>query len=662
MTYSDYLALIEEIKAHDIAYYGHANPLISDYEYDQKMRSLLDYEKKHPDQVAEDSPSKKLLEPQASGFERKEHLSPMISLSNTYSFQELKEFVERVERLLGEKKISFFSELKMDGVAISIRYEKKKLFHALTRGDGRLGDDVTLNVKTIQDLPLEVQDPSFPDSIEIRGEIYMLLSTFREINLEREEEGLEPFANPRNAAAGSLKLLNPKEVAKRKLKLLCYGVGEAVMPAKTQEEVCELLKKWGFPTARLEHRAFCQKVEEIEAFANRIEKERSLLPFEIDGIVVKVNDLSAHRILGSTGKVPRFATAYKFEPLQAQTKIVAITVQVGRTGVLTPVAELEPVLLAGSKISRATLHNQEEILRKDIRIGDVVTIEKGGDVIPKVVQVDFTKRPSDSVVWHMPTHCPICKEKVVIHEKEVAVRCPSPTCLGKKERQIEHFASKQALDIENLGTKVIEQLIQKSLIARASDIYLLDREKLSLLEGFKEKSIHNLLSSIEKSKKCSLDRFIMGLGIPSVGKETALIIAQKAKSLDHFLQMKSQDFLLLEGIGEKTAHQIEEFLQDQDHLEEIFLLLKHGVLPQPVETKEGIFSGLSFVLTGTLENYTREKAAEEVMKRGGKILSSVTKKTSYVIVGKDPGSKLGQAEKLSIPILDEKAFLELLNR
>ncbi|HLB53305.1 MAG TPA: NAD-dependent DNA ligase LigA [Chlamydiales bacterium] len=662
MTHQEYLHLISTLLQHDRRYYEEARPTISDTSYDQMMRQLLDYEAAHPDKIASDSPSLRLTERPSSGFMQKEHMAPMMSLSNTYSYEEIDDFVKRVHKLLGKKEVDFCAELKMDGVAISIRYDKGKLVHAVTRGNGKRGDDVTEGMKTIPSFPLKLTGHPVPDSIEIRGEVYMTLATFQALNMAREEAGLEPFANPRNAAAGSLKLLDPKEVAKRKLHFVCYGIGEGQFLIETQKELQHQLKEWGLPVADVRHVALCHNLEEITHFAEEIHRERDFLPFEIDGIVVKVNALKEHQILGATGKVPRFAIAYKFAPEQAETKLLDITVQVGRTGVLTPVAELEPVFLAGSTISRATLHNQEEVARKDIRIGDFVVIEKGGDVIPKVVEVNVKKRATHTHRWQMPTHCPICNSKVVAQEGGVAIRCPNPHCKGQRLRQIEHFASKQALDIEHLGTKVVEQLVENGLVGRISDLYLLSADQLKLLQGFKEKSIHNLLSSIESSKKCPFYRLIMGLGIPSVGVETAQLLAERAGNLKTLMQMREEDFLAVDGIGEKTAAQIAEYFQNPHNQEEIQLLLEQGVEPQAVKErkKEGPFAGKTFVLTGTLSHYTREEAASKIIEKGGKIANAVTKKTSYVIVGEDPGSKLEKAKQLGIPLLSEKELEDKL--
>lgn len=645
---------------HDRRYYDENRPTISDYEYDQKRRALEKYEKAHPEDIHPDSPAQRVAEAPTSGFQQKAHLVPMMSLANTYSEEEIADFMKRVHKLLEKKEVLFCCELKMDGTAISLLYEKGKLVHALTRGNGRVGDDVTANIRTIRSVP---QTISHTETVEVRGEVYMSLSTFRSLNAAREEEGLEPFANPRNAAAGSLKLLDPREVAKRKLNLVTYGVGEGHSPESSQYKLHHLLKKWGLPTSDEKHLARCETLEEVMVFAKKIEKERPDLPFEIDGIVIKVDDMKAHALLGATGKVPRFATAYKFAPEQAHTRVNDITVQVGRSGVLTPVAELEPVFLAGSTISRATLHNQEEVARKDIRVGDSVIIEKGGDVIPKVVSVDLKKRPAHTHVWKMPKHCPVCKSDVVHIEGEVAVRCANVRCAGQRVRRLAYFASKHAMDIEHMGERVVEQLVEKGLVARISDIYLLDEEKLSRLEGFKEKSIRNLLASIDASRKCPLSRFIMGLGIKSVGTETAELLAEEARDLATLLKMTEEDLVKIEGIGEKTAQEIASALHDSDMKEEIRLLLAHGVTPQKMKAKltGHPFSGKTFVLTGALEGYSRDEAAALIKERGGSVSGSVSKKTDYVLVGEDPGSKYNKAKELGVTILSEQQFKKFLD-
>jgi DNA ligase (NAD+) len=659
----EYLALVEEMIAHDKRYYDEAKPLISDYEYDQKMRALIAYEKAHPEDVHPNSPAQRIGESATDGFQQRAHLIPMYSLANTYSEEEVGDFLHRVHKLLEKKEVPFCCELKMDGTAISLLYKQGKLLHATTRGNGKLGDDVTANIKTIKSVPLTLSG-NVPDLMEVRGEVYLSLATFHTLNAAREEEGLEPFANPRNAAAGSLKLLDPSEVAKRKLNLVTYGVAEEHRSFASQSEVHKFLADAGLPSSKPEHFTVTHDLTGIMKFADKIQKQRPHLPFEIDGIVIKVDDLKAWDHLGHTGKIPRYAVAYKFAPEQAHTKILDITVQVGRTGVLTPVAELDPVFLAGSTISRATLHNQEEVARKDIRIGDHVIIEKGGDVIPKVVQVDLSRRSKESHPWHMPKHCPICHTAVVHRTEEVAVRCPNPKCPGQQVRRIIYFASKHALDIEHMGERVVEQLVEKKLISRISDIYLLNEEKLSQLDGFKEKSIRNLLDSIHASRTCPLSRFLMGLGIKYVGTETAELLAEYAIDLDHLLRLKEEDLLHIEGIGEKTAHTIAEFFQDPDNLEEIKLLLAHGVRPQKTArtTISGHpFAGKTFVLTGTLPTLSREEATRLIKERGGSVTGFISKKTNYLLLGDDPGSKYDKAKELKVPILSESEFLNLLD-
>ncbi len=657
----EYLELAEELLEHDKRYYDEAKPLISDYEYDRKMVGLIAFEKEHPDQVLPHSPSRRVSEGPTEGFKQRAHLVPMMSLNNTYSREEVDDFIKRVHKLVEKKEVPFCAELKIDGTSLSLRYEKGHLVHALTRGNGKVGDDVTANIKTIPSVPLKLSG-AVPEVMEVRGEVYMSLATFHALNAQREEEGLEPFANPRNAAAGSLKLLDPREVAKRKLKLIAYGIAEGQSPVDTQHEVHHYLKKVGLPTATAGHVAVCSDLEGVMAFAEKVQKERGQLPFEIDGIVVKVDPLKYHSLLGVTGKAPRYAMAYKFAPEQAATRVREIAVQVGRTGVLTPVAELEPVFLAGSTIARATLHNREEVARKDIRVGDWVVIEKAGDVIPQVVQVDFKKRPHDSKPWHMPRHCPICKTDVVHVKGEVAVRCPNPRCMGQRERRVVYFASKHAMDIEHMGEKVVEQLVSKGLVSRVSDIYLLDEKELAQLEGFKEKSIRNLLDSIETSRKCPLSRLIMALGIKYVGTETAELLAEEAGDLDTLMEMSEEALLAIEGIGEKTAPAIVAFFKDKDNREEIRLLLAHGVHPQKMKKKISghPFAGKVFVLTGTLPRLTRDEATALIKERGGKTSGSVSKNTDYVLVGEDPGSKYDKAKELGIKILSEEQFRKLL--
>lgn len=661
-TQKEYASFVEELLEHDKRYYDERKPVISDYEYDQLFRLVKDFEAKHPDLILPESPTQRVGEALEEGFKKGEHSAPMLSLANTYSKDELSDFIDRVHKLLGKKEVNFCAELKIDGTAISIQYEKGVLKRALTRGNGRVGDDVTSNIKTIAKLPLKLKG-DVPDLLEVRGEVFMQKTNFQKLNEQREEEGQVCWANPRNAAAGSLKLLDPKEVARRKLDILVYGLVSKDKPVSSQYETHKYLKKLGLPTSEPDHFAKCQTLEEIFTYSDRILQSREKLSFEIDGVVIKVDELNLHERLGVTGKSPRYAVAYKFAPEQAETVIEDITVQVGRTGVLTPVAELKPVHLAGSTISRATLHNQDEIERKDIRIGDTVLIEKGGDVIPKVVLVDIKKRPATSKVWKMPRKCPVCDSDVVHREEEVAVRCPNTSCGGQILRRLIFFASKSALDIEHMGEKVVEQLVKKGFIQHLSDIYVLTETELSELEGFKQKSIQNLLSSIEKSKSCSLQRFILGLGVPFVGAQTAELIANKAGSVDALFDLTTEELIDIEGIGEKVADSFVRFFADPKHIDEVSLLVERGVNPKVVLQKkvEGHkFDGKVFVLTGTLSNYSRDEATCRIKERGGKTSSSVSKKTDYVLVGEDPGSKYEKAKKLNVAILSEEEFTKLL--
>jgi DNA ligase (NAD+) len=661
LTKQEYLKLIEEIRKHDRLYFGQARPVISDYEYDQLIKKLEKIEKEHPSWVSADSPSMRIGEALTRGFKQVAHRFPMLSLANTYSQEEVEDFVKRVYKLLESRKMSFCAELKMDGVAVAVRYEEGAYVQAVTRGDGKKGDDITANMKTIHSLPLKISSKA-PEELELRGEVFMPIKVFQMLNAKKEEAGEEVWANPRNAAAGSLKLLDPREVAPRRLSTIFYGV-EGRTDIETQFEVHEYLHRLGLPVFSKEERQLCHSVEEIMEFAKKIEKRRLSLPFEIDGIVIKVNELRFHPLLGFTGKSPRFAIAYKFAPQQSLTRIDDITVQVGRTGVLTPVAELEPVFLAGSTISRATLHNQEEVARKDIRVGDWVIIEKGGDVIPKVVEVNFKKRPHHTHPWKMPKTCPSCGTTVVHVSGEVAVRCPNPHCGAQNMRRIAFFASKHAMDIGHLGEKVVEQLVQKKLIHNISDIYRLTEEDLSELEGFKEKSIRNLLDSIDDSRHVSLPRFILALGIKHVGAGTAELLASHAGDIKTLSKMSKEELLEIEGIGDIVAESIVDYFSDQRNLKEIQELLHLGVRPEAVKirvSKSHPFYGKTFVLTGTLSDYTRSQASELIKERGGKVASSVSKQTDFVLAGEEPGSKLDKAHQLNVKILSEHQFKKML--
>ncbi len=658
MTKDEYLKLLEEIQKHNALYFQKATPEISDYEYDLLVKRVEEIEEKHPEWVPTDSPTKRVGGMPTKGFVQVNHTYPMLSLSNTYSKEEVADFVKRVDKNLDGRAVEYCVELKMDGVAISLHYEKGKLTRGVTRGNGKRGDDITANVKTIRSIPHQLKEAV---TVEVRGEVFIPQKDFIEMNREREEGGDPPWANPRNAAAGSLKLLDSKEVAKRKLDIVTYNVIAGGL--EKQSDVHAYLKKLGLPVGEERHFKVCKNVDEIFAFADAIEKERPKLPFEIDGIVIKVNSLRYHDILGATAKSPRWATAYKFAPEQAETVIEAITVQVGRTGVLTPVADLKPVPLAGSTISRATLHNEEEVIRKDIREGDTVIIEKGGDVIPKVVRVLTDKRASHSQPWKMPKNCPICHSPVTRKEGEVAVRCPNKTaCGGQNLRRISFFASKNAMDIDHLGPEIVKKLVELGFVTRISDLYRLTEEELSQVEGFKEKAIANLLKSLGNSKKTTLARFIFAIGIPYVGEGTAQLLADAVGSIDKLSEMSEEELCNIDGVGDKVAASIVTFLEDPAHQKEIQDLLDLGVKPtaQMKKIAGHPFAGKAFVLTGSLEGFTRSEAGNLIKERGGKVSGSVSKKTDYVLVGEDPGSKYDKAKTLGIAILDEEAFQKML--
>lgn len=661
MNFHDYQKLCKEIWDHNRRYYD-GEPIISDAEFDRLLKELQEIEKQHPEWIDPSSPTQRVGEALTAGFKTVTHTVPMLSLANSYSKEEIEDFIHRVHKLVGHGNVAFSCELKMDGVAVSIRYEKGIYVRGVTRGDGKKGDDVTNNIKTIQSLPLHLYGKDVPDLLEVRGEVFLTHADFNRLNAEHAKSEEEMWANPRNAAAGSLKLLNPQEVAKRHLSIVCYGVAEdSSHYLKSQFDTHAYLKKHGLPI--LPYIAKCHSLAEIWDFAEKVRKERPHLPFDIDGIVIKLDDLLAQNDLGSTRKNPRWAIAYKFAAEQATTRICDITVQVGRTGILTPVAELEPVFVAGSTIARATLHNEDEVRRKDIRIGDTVTIEKGGDVIPKVVSVDLSKRPAHTHPWKMPTHCPNCGTEVVKEPGEVALRCPNPQCSEQKLQRLTHFAGKSAMDIDHMGEKVVEQLVQLGFVTLPSDIYRLTPNALAQLEGFKEKSIQNLLEGIEKSKHVSLARFIMALGIKHVGAGTADLLAEHAGDITTLEKMSEEQLLQIEGIGPKVAGSVVEYFHDKHNREEVAALLALGVAPQKAKVrqkKEHPFNDKTFVLTGTLQNYTRAAAAALIKERGGKVTDSVSKQTDYLVVGESAGSKLDKARSLGVTILTEEEFTHAL--
>ncbi|MCB1111109.1 MAG: NAD-dependent DNA ligase LigA [Chlamydiales bacterium] len=664
VTREEYDQLCKEVWHHNRLYYAEHNPIISDEQFDRLLKQVEAIETEHPEWITPASPTQRVNESLTEGFKTVKHRIPMLSLANTYSKEEVDSFIARIHKLTGHQRSAFSCELKMDGIAVTVIYENGIYACAVTRGDGKQGDDITNNVRTIQSLPLQLYGTNLPKRFEVRGEVYMTHETFNTQNREREKRGLPLWANPRNAAAGSLKLLNPKEVSERELNVVFYGIADEdrISQVGSQYAVHDYLRELGLPT--LELHAKCRSADEIWEFAERVYKERPRLPYDIDGIVIKLDDLKEHHKLGTTGKNPRWAVAYKFAAEQAETVINAITVQVGRTGILTPVAELAPVFLAGSTISRATLHNEDEIARKDIRIHDTVIIEKGGDVIPKVVSVVNEKRPSHTKPWTMPDRCPACNSEVERIPGEVAVRCPNiGGCPAQKLRRLTYFVAKAAMDIDCLGEKIVEQLVNSGYIDEPADIYHLTPNQLFQLEGFKEKAVKNLLTSIEKSKDVPLNRFIMALGIKYVGAGTAELLANRAGTLEALKNLNYDELLAIEGIGEKVATAVVEFFHDEHNLKQISRLLNAGVEPQTVQVStftDHPFNGKTFVLTGTLEQYTRSAAASLIKERGGKVSGSVSKKTDYLLAGDAAGSKLTKAEELGVTVLSEPDFEQML--
>ncbi|MDB6081886.1 MAG: ligA [Chlamydiia bacterium] len=661
VTRQDYEKLCDEVWKHNRLYFQEGKPIISDDEYDRLVRKLEAVEETHPEWISATSPTQRVGEKPLAGFLDVSHKKPMLSLEKGFTKEELEDFDARVKRILSVKQVEYTVEVKMDGLAISVLYEKGQYKQAITRGDGKVGSDVTQNLKTLHGLPLRLTQENIPDTLEIRGEVFLPKQGFEKMNEERAKLGEPLWANPRNAAAGSLKLLDPKEVAKRvELSVTFYGVVyEPALPIRKQSEVNEYLKSLGLST--LPYHKLCHSIDEVMEYAAEIEKKRVDLPFGIDGIVLKVDDLRAYEDLGTTGKHPRGAIAYKFAAEQAWTTIKDITVQVGRTGVLTPVAELEPVLLAGSTIARATLHNFDELARKDIRVGDYVAVEKGGDVIPKVLQADPSRRNESSKPFHIPKTCPACQSTVYKDPQEVAYRCVNPVCPEQVLRGLTHFVSKDGLDIENLGEKVMEQLFLKGFVKYPSDIFSLTREQLAQLDNFKEKSINNLLESIEKAKKTTLARLIMALGIRHVGIQAADLIANHTGSIEKLLQISKEELLELQGVGEKVASSFVEYFANRENQKQMQLFQERGL--ECTSEDFTAFQGHPFynkllVLTGTLHSLSRHEAERKIKAVGGKVSDSVGKKTDFVVVGTDAGSKFEKAKKLGIPVLTEDEFLQ----
>ncbi|MEJ2634803.1 MAG: NAD-dependent DNA ligase LigA [Calditrichia bacterium] len=658
--------LTDVINRHDYLYYVLAQPEISDYEYDMLMKRLEELEAEYPEFITPDSPTRRVSGEPTKVFPVVRHQKPMLSLANTYNEEEVRDFDRRIRGLLepGES-CEYVCELKIDGVAMSLLYRDGRLVRAATRGDGEQGDDVTSNVKTIRSIPLRLKtgDPDLMN-IEIRGEVYFHEQDLTDLNKLRIQNGEVPFANPRNAAAGSLKLQDARITAQRPLKMFCYWIdtinSEGII--RTHLEGLKTLQELHLPVNP--NFRLCKSIDEVLDYWQQWQEKRDSLPYDIDGIVVKINSYEQQIRLGSTAKTPRWAIAFKFKAVQEETRLKDIIWQVGRTGVVTPVAILEPVKLLGTTVSRATLHNADELKRLDVRPGDYVILEKGGDVIPKVVRVVFAKRSPNLPPYNPPDHCPACGSLLVNVPGEVALRCENVACSEQIARRIGHFASRRAMDIEGLGERVVDLLLENKLIGDLADLYSLKKDALSALERMGEKSAANLTEAVEKSKGQSLDRLIFALGIPFVGEGAARLLAAHFRSLDALMQASVEEMNSIEGVGEKTVSSVRAFFDNHENREVIEKLRTAGLgfsaetVESPME--EGKFAGKSFVFTGTLKRMSRDAAAEMVRKEGGKVTGSVSKNTGYVVSGTDPGSKYEKAVRLGVKILSEEDFFHLL--
>jgi DNA ligase (NAD+) len=656
--------LRKDIICHNKRYYVDNKPEISDREYDVLMDELKKLEEAYPEFVTPDSPTRKVGGEVLKEFKTVEHKVPMLSMDNTYSPEEIIEFDERVRKNLEVDKLDYAVELKIDGVSISLLYENGKFIRGATRGDGIKGDDVTLNLKTIKSLPLKLKVKKgilALESFEARGEVYMPAKSFLEINEEKEELGEELFANPRNAAAGSLKLLDSSKLAKRHLDMWIYGVGYVEgREFQTQSEALIFLRDSGFrvnPNIKK-----CSSIEKVIEYCNEWQEKRHKLEYDIDGMVIKVDSFSYQRALGQTSKSPRWMIAYKFPAERKETILEDILVQVGRTGTLTPVAILRPIELAGSTVSRASLHNQDEIGRKDVRIGDHVLVEKAGEIIPQIVRVVEKKRKGSEKEFFMPKICPACGSAVKKLKNEVALRCENMSCPAQLKERVRHFASRDAMDIEGMGDAIVAQLVDKQMIKDYGDIYILKHEKLANLERMANKSATNLISAIEKSKSNSFNRLVYGLGIRHVGVRSAWVLVSRFKSLDRLASSGIEELQSINEIGPVMAESIFNFFRTEENKKIIEKLRYNGVNIEEKDSflKSKNLEGKTFVVTGSLENFSRNDIEELIRKAGGNASSSVSKNTDYIVAGKEPGSKFEKAKQLGVKIIDENEFKKLI--
>jgi DNA ligase (NAD+) len=658
--------LAREIARHDRLYYVEDRPEISDAEYDRLLRELKSLEEAHPDLRAPDSPTRRVGAPPAEGFATALHRVPMLSLDNAMDEDEMRAFDERVRRALDRAgPVAYLGEPKLDGASLELVYEHGELVVGATRGDGRLGEDVTANVRQVPSVPLSLRPEDAPRGrLSVRGEVVLPLANFERLNAAREKRGEEPFVNPRNAAAGALRQIHDVDRRRlRSLEFVAYAVAEG-LPGRvhTQQQALESLAAWGFQVSP--HHARCADVEEAVEYHRRLLARRAALPFEIDGTVFKVDDLRLQRDLGELARHPRWAVAFKFPPQQESTVVEDIFASVGRTGALTPVAKLRPVFVGGVTVSSASLHNQDEVERKDVRVGDTVVVQRAGDVIPQILQVVASKRPRGTRPWHLPAHCPVCHSKTVRLEGEAVTRCPNLDCPAQLKNNLLHLAGRGALDVDGLGEKLVDQLVEQRRVKRLSDVFRLDAETLEGLERMGAKSAANLVEALARARRTSLPRFLIALGIRHVGEGVAELLASHFGGLEPLMDASREELEAVPGIGPTIAESVAGFFADPRNRAEVARLRELGVhwpAARPARRRgEGPLAGKSFVLTGTLAGMTRDEARRRIEEAGGKVTGSVSRKTDYVVAGDEPGSKLRRAEELGVAILDEAGLERLL--